>query len=405
MKQHSSFWHLVWYECRKAFFTPVMLVFLAVLLLSNGWKIANSFQRADEFQEYDDVYSMFYDGYLGEITEEKKTHLMTIYAPLEDKAQNMALSDLYDPDAYTYSEATDYAFFLNLFYRQMSYDWSYGDEAASRAEEAHAIREIFARAGNAYETNRFRALQQTFENRQLPEFAETWSWEVLLSHDYSAMIVLLLSIFALSGVFVSERETDMVMLLRTTKKGSDTTVAAKLLTAALFTVTVCMLFFGEDFLIVYLMSGRTQALSSPCYVLEYFRLTPLNLTLGQYFLWAAVMKTLGMFFCGCIILLISSLCQQMLSAFFASFVVLAGCVVLQEFSGYALGLKAFNPMELVMARKLVKKCAFWNFFGTAVPLHILALLGSALLAVILLGGVIYANRSFHRRRRRRAHHG
>ncbi len=403
-RKGSSFLRLLGYECRKAFWTPVMLIFLMVLLCMNGWRIADSFRQADRWKEYGKVYSAFYNGYVGEITEEKWTHLTTIYSPLKEKADTMSLSYEYSPDAYTYSEGTDYAFFTQRFYDQMAYDRSYGENAAAWSVNARKFQKLYKQAGNTYGISQMKTLEKTFEGRVISNFTETWSWEVLLTHDYSAMLVLLLSIFALSGVFVTERETDMMMLLRTTQKGGGATVGAKLTAAMLYTLCACILFFGEDFLIVFLMSRRTQALSSPVYTLRFFRMTPLTMTLGQYFLWAAVVKTLGIFFCGWIILLISSLAKQSLTAFFLSFGVLTGCVVLREFSGCAYLLKAFNPMELVVPRDLVRECTFCNFFEMAVPLHIIVLLGCAALALILLGGILYTSRSYHRRARRRNRH-
>lgn len=404
MKQHSSFGALLWYECRKTFFTPMMLVFLAVLLLANGWKIADSFHRADEFDDYDDVYSMFYDGYLGEITEEKITHLMTIYAPLEEKFKSQSLNTKPDPNAWTYSEATDYTFFHSLFYEPMKYAREYQGYAGSVASEAYELEELFRRTGNDFETKKNYEIVETYKARALPEFAEIWSWELLLRYDYSSMILLFFTVFALSGMFVTEKESDMIMLLRTTKKGTGATVQAKLLTAALYTVLACALFYGQDFLTVYLMSGRTQALSQPIYILPYFENTPLNCTLGAWFFWSALLRTFGIFLCGGLILLVSSLCSQSLSAFFASLVLLIGCVTLHDFGGHAAMSRMLNPVSLLFGRELVRKQEFVSVFGRAIPLHAAVIACGVVILAVLMGLIWYLSRGYHNRIRRRAHH-
>ena len=404
MKQHSSFGSLLWYECRKTFFTPMMLVFLAVLLLANGWKIADSFRQADEFEEYDDVYSMFYDGYLGEITEEKIAHLMTIYGPLEEKAQAGALNQNPDPNAWTYSEATDYLFFRSLFYEPMKYAWEYQGYAGSVASRAFGLEELFRKTGNVFETQKNFEIVESYQSRVLPEFAEIWSWELLLRYDYSSMILLFFTVFALSGMFVTEKESDMIMLLRTTKKGTGATVRAKLLAAALYTVLSCMLFYGQDFLTVYLMSGRTEALSQPAYILPYFQNTPMQCTLGAWFIRSALLRTLGIFVCGGLILLVSSLCSQSLSAFFVSISAMIGAVILHDFGGHSVRSRVLNPVSLLFGRELVHKQEYVPVFGRAVSLEMAAVLGSGLVLALLIGLIAYFSRGYHNRMRRRSRH-
>lgn len=405
MKKGNAFWRLVGYECRKAFLNPWMLVFLVALLAVNGWKIHDEYnQKVGRWVEYQDVYDEFYSRYAGTITAEKVSDLMAIYAPLQKKAEALALSRVYDPDAYTYSEQEDYSFFSILFYTEMRYDYLYVNEAYRIASNALELAELYSCVGNAFEVSKNRQIAADFSGRAIPAFSDTRGYEVLLNYDYSAMLILLLTIFGLCGIFVTERETEMYMLLRTTKNGSGATVAAKLTAAVLFVVLVSGLFFLQDFLTIYIAGGRNQALSSPVYALRYFETTPLNMTVGEYFLWAAAVKTLGILACGCVILLVSSLCKQMLSAFFASFGLLLGGVVLQEFCRTRYALKWFNPLELVIVRDIVTEDVFVNMFGFAGHLYVFIIAGIVLTMGLVVAGILYCNRSYHLRGGRRAIH-
>lgn len=405
MKKGNAFWRLVGYECRKAFLNPWMLVFLVALLAVNGWKIHDEYnQKVGRWVEYQDVYDEFYSRYAGTITAEKVSDLMAIYAPLQKKAEALALSRVYDPDAYTYSEQEDYSFFSILFYTEMRYDYLYVNEAYRIASNALELAELYSCVGNAFEVSKNRQIAADFSGRAIPAFSDTRGYEVLLNYDYSAMLILLLTIFGLCGIFITERETEMYMLLRTTKNGSGATVAAKLTAAVLFVVLVSGLFFLQDFLTIYIAGGRNQALSSPVYALRYFETTPLNMTVGEYFLWAAAVKTLGILACGCVILLVSSLCKQMLSAFFASFGLLLGGVVLQEFCRTRYALKWFNPLELVIVRDIVTEDVFVNVFGFAGHLYVFIIAGIVLTMGLVVAGILYCNRSYHLRGGRRAIH-
>lgn len=405
MRRGNAFWRLVKYECRKAFWNPWMLVFILVLLVFNGWKLHDTYtQKVDRWAEYQEVYDVFYSRCVGPITAEKVSDFMTVYAPLQEKAESFTLNKVYDPAAYTYSEQSDYSFFTQLFYAQMHYDYFYVNEAHRITTRAMELADFYSGAGNAFEVSKNLKIAADFSGRSIPEFGDTRGYEVLMHYDYSAMLVLLLTIFGLCGIFVTERETQMYMLLRTTQNGSGTTMIAKLITAALFAVLMSGMFFLQDFLTIYLLGGRNQALDSPVYALRYFETTPLNMTIGQYFLWAGIVKTLGVFASGCVILLVSSLCRQMLTAFFISFVALLCGVVLQEFCRTRYALKWFNPLELVIVRDIAAESAYVDLFGFAVHLHVFVTAGILLTMGLLVAGILYCNRSYHRRGRRRAVH-
>lgn len=392
MKKHI-YSRLVGFELRKAFGGPWMVIFLTLLLLMNGWKMLDTYgKKVAEWEDYEEVYDTFYEKYAGSITHKKIGDLMGVYGPLKAKADSMRLSFQRDPEAYTYSEFLDERFFSTMFYTEMQYDYLYQNEAYHIVSQAGALAELADAVGNTYEVKKNRAIIADFAGRAIPKFADTRPSEVLLSYDYSAMLVLLMCLFGLSGVFVTERETDMTMLLQTTCHGGGATAAAKLTASLIFTVTVCALFFGEDFFIVQIAAGRWEALSSPVYAIRYLETTPLTMTVGQFFLWAGVMKTLGVLCCGCMILLVSCLAKRGLSAFVVSLGLLMGCVVLQEVCQSLPWLKWFNPMELVIVREIIAEDRFVNVFGSAVHLYRFVLIGILLTSVCLCLGVLYCSR-------------
>lgn len=398
-----SFFRLVGFECRKAFLNPAMVIFFVVLLLFNGWKISDSYARKiAKWTAYEAQYIETYEKYSGTITAEKIADFMVVYGPLQEKFETRKLNYDYDPNAYTYSEALDEEFYRTLFYNELRYDYLYQNDAYRIVQNALQMAEFYEGVGNSFEAVKNRQIAKDFSGRAIASFSDTRGYEVLLKYDYSAMLVLLFSIFALCGVFVTERETDMYMLLRTTKNGTGITVAAKLTAAALFVIVTCAAFFSQDFLSIYLASPRNTALQSPVYALRALEFTPLAMTVGQYFLWAAAMKTLGILVCCTMILLVSSLFKQTLGAFFTSLALLLGCVALQDFSDGKLPLRWFNPMELVICRELVCRDAFVNVFGMPVRLHSFVLLGVLLVTVAMICGILYCSRGYHNRLRRRA---
>lgn len=393
-----QYWRLVGFECRKAFWNPGMVIFFAVLLLFNGWKIQDSYTRKVAYWDnYEAQYTNTYEKYSGAITAEKISDLISVYAPLEEKKNTFSLNDQYNPDAYIYSEAMDEKFYCTLFYTELKYDYLYQNEAYRITQNALEQAEFYEGVGNSFEAAKNRKIAETFSGRSIETFSDTRGYEVLLNYDYSAMLILLFSIFALCGVFVNERETDMYMLLRTTRNGSDRTVAAKLTASALFVLVVCNVFFIQDFLTIYFSSPRNEALQAPVYALRALESTPLNMTVGQFFLWSAMVKTLGILACCAMLLLISSIFKTTLGAFFTDLVLLIGCVALQEYNKGHLLLRWFDPMELIIPRKLIWRDVYVNFFGTPIRLYVFVLIGVMLITVVMICGTVYLNRSYHHR--------
>lgn len=391
MKQ-NRFPRLVGYELRKAFGSPWMLAFLVLLLLTNLWKLKDEYDKKTAFrQTYAPVYEDFYGRWKGEILPENVQELMAIYGPLQTKMENMIISGAYDPDAYTYSEETDLTFFESLFQLEMKYDYLYQNRAAEIVNQANALADFYARVGNDYEAKKNLDMAASFAGRQIGDFADTQWVEVWLNHDYSAMLVLLLAIFGLSSVFVMERETEMYMLLRTTRRGGGTTMAAKSLASLLYLFLICLLFFGSDALMLGLLSGHGEALGNPVYAIRLLENTPLTMTIGTYLLWATAVKSLGVVACGMIVLLLSCLCKKVLFAFLGSLGVLFLLVLLQEIAAARTALRWFNPLELVMVRDLIREIGYVNLLGQPVQVYGFVLGGVILVMVLLAGAILRFN--------------
>ena len=396
----KNFCRLIRFELRKSFSSPWMIVFLVCLLLMNGWKLQSEYAaKTTQISRYQPVYEEFYSRWNGEITAETITELMTIFGPLQPKYEMGSASNVYDPSAYTYSEYTDAHFFATLFYTEMQYDYLYQNEAVRIVENARNLQELYSDVGNTYEVRKNAAVAELFKGRTIRQFADTHWVEVWLNHDYSAMLVLLLCLFGLCTVFVTERETEMYMLLRTAKNGGGATVAAKLTASALFAVAVSVLFFAEDILVPLALSGRPEALSSPIYAIRYLETTPLNMTIGQFQIWTVAVKTLGILGCGCVILLISCLCRRVLTTFVAGFGALMALTVLQEFCRTRYALKWFNPMELVISREIVTETKFVNVLGQPVLLYVFVIVGVLLTMGALYGLILCCNPGSAGRRR------
>ena len=375
MKKLASFFRLLSFEWRKNFMSPWLLIFTVLLLCLNAWKLNSEYtKKTAEFSASDSAYEELYARWSGTITAEKIAELMEIYGPLENIG---ALSSALGSGTYTDTEFSDYRFIFSNFYNEMKYDYLYVNRAIEITERAESLSQL---------DPKYDAVGDLFQGRKISQFADTRYLEVLLEHDYSAMLVLLLTLFGLCAVFVSEKESQMFMLQRTTRNGGATTVAAKLVASTLYIILLCVLFFGEDFLVLQLLSGHYEALSSPIYALRSMEATPLNMSIGRFILWSGVIRTIGMIGCGCLILLTSCLTKRVLTSFGIGFIVLISMVALQENCRTRMWLKWFDPMELLMVRELINNTNYTNVFGVPMLTHIFVIFGMfvTILSVTLL---------------------
>lgn len=388
----KTFLRLLGFEIKKNFLSPWMLVFLAALLLTNGWRIQEEYARdTRRTAGIEPLYESFYERWRGTVTPEKIRDLMTLYGPLDEKAERMELSVQPGTGTWLSSEQDDWAFLRFQFAEEMEYDYLYVNRAAGITARAQKLSELCAQAGNRYEAAKNQKIAQAFYGRSIPAFADTRHIETWLAHDFSSLLVSFLCLFGLCTVFVTEQETEMYMLQRTARLGGGATVAAKLTASALFVLAVCVLFYGQDYLTLQLLSGHFEALASPVYAIPALRATGLRMTVGQFILWHSAVKSLGVFGMACGILLLSCLCRRVLTAFAAGFGMILGLALLQEFSQLRPLLKWFNPMESIMVRELLENITFVNVFGIPVRLEHFVLLGMAVTVALLVLGILRWN--------------
>ena len=391
-----SFFALVAAECRKAFGNPWTVISFVCLLLLNGWKLADQYrQYTRRWEPYGEQYRQCYDQYSGQITPEKIREIMTIYAPLEEKWNRMSLDYRYSPDAYTFSEGMDEEFYRTLFVEEMKYDYLYQNEAYRIADQAAQLADVYKNLGNSFASEKNEKIYRDFAGRIIPTFSDTRGWEVLLRYDFSSMLILLLTLFALCGMFSTERETEMYMLLRTTRYGNRMTTWAKLTAAALFTLCVSIAFYLEDFWGIYWIAQRREALNAPVYALRYMERTPLRISVSAYFLRSASVRTLGVWCLGIWILFLSTFCVQGLSAFLSGLLLIVCGAFVQSYAYPQSFLRICNSMELILFRELVARDVFVNVLGRAFRLYAVAIFGAVAVSLCGIAGIFRRTQSCH----------
>lgn len=387
---------LIRFEYRKHFIKPSIIIALLVFSLISIVKIygiysGNSlFARgcsAEESVEVKHLYWKFYKDFSGEITSEKIDRLMRIYKPLENQtADGTASTRTNNKDTYTGNVYSDYHFFDRCFVDPMEHDYMYQSYANQVVTAARKNMSFYQSVGNTYDYRKNSAIAECFAGRQIYNFDFTEMYQYYLHYDFSSFLAFLLCVYGLVGVFVVEKESEMDTLLLTTKYGGSKTVAAKLMSSALFVIVICTWFWLLDFFAFSAIFGSFKGASAELYAVKNFADTPLNLTLGQYALLSGAVKTAGMLVLGLGVLMFSNLFRNALLPFALSLAGAFGLIYWQGIfmgSGY-IGIKILNPFILMVNRELFRKTEFVNLFQFPVPSYFMALTVAAIWGAVFI---------------------
>lgn len=384
---------LIVFEWRKHFLKPSVLVAVLLFSILSVAKIYSIYDGNSLLSknysgpEWNGLYWEMYKDFGGKITDQKIGKLMAIYGPLEKQTADRTASTRTDnPDTYTGNVYNDRLFFDWNFVQPMKYAYMYRNYANGIVAAAKDNMDFYESVGNEYEYRKNAVIEELFKGRAIPYFSYTEMYQYYLHYDFSAFLVLLICLYGLMSVFVSEKETEMDSLLLTTKAGGRPTVLAKLIASTSFICIVCSWFWLIDFAAFSVAFGSLEAASSPLYAVENFANSSIDVTLGQYALLSGMVKTAGMLVLGLTFLLVSCLFRNALLPFIISLFSAFGLIYFEEAymgSGHVL-LKAINPFVLVVNRELFRKTEFVDLFGFPVLSYIPALCFAAAWGMICI---------------------
>ncbi|MBU5426897.1 hypothetical protein KQI41_10790 [Tissierella pigra] len=377
------------FEIRKNFLKRYLFVTLCLLTLINIFMIYDYYKEnhvfsTEQTNRSEAFWNLYKGKFKGKITNEKINALMEIYTPLyQICAVERSYSMEYDPETYTGYTFGDYRMLDLGFVRPMEYSYMYRNHALEIADKAMENLEFFRSVDNNYQYRSNLKIASLFGDRQVTDFYHTEMYENLFRYDFSSFLILLMSILALVPVFVAEKETEMNLILSTSKKGGKETINAKILSSFLYVIIISAWFYIFDFLAFSYFYGLT-GLNNQLYALKDFMLTPLNVRMWEFIILSAVVKIIGLMAVSSMILFLSSIFRRALLPYILS---LATVFLLMLFNEFA-KMKFINPIELIANRELFKNTGFIKILDF--PVH--KFIGVILSVIFLAGAFVLATK-------------
>lgn len=382
---------LIQYELSKLCFRRVVLLMILVFSVLNLLKIQDVYQSYSYLangngpQSWNTVYWQLYPQFSGTMTTDKIDALMERYRPLEEATADLTASTASgNPNTMTGNLYGDRNLLDKYYVRPMKYFYNYQSMAEQIAEKARENSLQFKEAGNLFETRKNAEIYHQFVGREISTYGYTEMYNYLVNYDFSTVLIILLCLYAVTTVFVKEKETQMDLLLLTSPRGGLQTCAAKIIAVSAFSSGVVLWFAALDFIGCCLAFHTAEGGNLPLYAISNFSTSPLNITLLQYVLLSAVVKALGMW----------SLCMGMLAlsmkwktALFP-FAINLSMLLALIFQGAACQFysnvweKIWNPYVLLVNRTLFTKTEFINCFGYPIPSYQAAIFISVLVGIL-----------------------
>lgn len=363
---------LTGFELKKLFVRLPVLVALALFTAFDFIKIytaVDGFSYLREDDTWNRVYWEQYETYSGEITLDKINALLEIYKPLETAINDLTATTRTDVEGtLTGNIYSDKNLLERYFVDPMERFFTYRSNASETVNAAHENVQFYESQGNTYEARKNAAIAKLYQGRRVTEFYYTEGYKLYLNYDFSAILILLLVLYALSQTFTRDKECRMTELLLTSPGGGTTTIFAKIAAASIYILAVSLWFSAVDFVGFEMFSNLTDAGGLPVYAVETFQEASVNLTLFAYSAVSALGRALGFWTLGMVFLALSEVGRHALLPFAMGAGVFLACTLTGVRWGYSSHtlVKVLNPYSMLVNRLLFGKTEFVDFLGVPV---------------------------------------
>lgn len=384
-----NFLSILAYEWKKNFARTSILCAVFLLSMINLGNIYHGYSSNSYFADnngWKNAYWELYNRFSGNITSEKLEDLKELYVPLMQKAADMTFNTAIDSHSITgINGYSDYLMLDSYYVADMQMFCGYASDAEEIAMKAKENTELYHALGNAYQARVNVKIYDLFHNRRITSFAYTEGYKRMTEYTFSSWLVLLICLFAVSGIFSGEKEVQMDKLLRSTQKGYYATVYAKIVVVMLFATVVSAWFSFTDYCGFASVYGFKGAGSLPVYVLADFKYSFLDTTLLQYFLLASAGRILGIIFFALLCTLLSMMFRTSLLPFLLGCVLSGTACLLAAMTQNACCIywKVCNPAFWLYSKALYGGTEYVNVLGEPVTVSMVAFCCCLLLCVIL----------------------
>lgn len=389
------------YELIKIFRKKHLLVVIIIFSLVNIYKINYYFRtngavvnRYNSSEKFSRAYWKVHNKISGDITDENINFVISKYKNAKKIVDGGNFSsEPNQPNTYSGYIFGDMNIFKDL-YNWLNYFYNYGTYLDDVIVKAKDNIEFYEKRNNHFQVKNNKKIINIYGERSLPSFYDTQAYEEFLKYDFSSLLIILLLILGLTSVFSGECEVGLDKLIDTSCLGKYKTVYFKLLASFIYIIIISAYFFILD-IVCFKKIFNLIGSSVPIYGMPEFQFAPLNIKIWEFVICSELIKLLGFFIIGSIILSFSSLFSQsifpfILSSGFITLLIISNDLLL---AGSRNILSIINPISLLVNREIFKKYIVVNIFGQPFLSFIVNIAIMIIVFIVLIFFILLTNKN------------
>lgn len=387
---------MVWSELYKIFKARIFLVLLLVLLLANALLCYNTIP--DSTYEDTHVDASFWESveYLCKTYNENPEEYDQLFAEYE-QAINEEFQKAFEDPEYIFDPSWSPTLIDGKHKDRVLFEYAdklietentYYEQIAILREQA--IREMKQLRQEGEDTNGYVYRYQAYVYNQYTKIlnetkmqaSPTFGWDSYFSYWYSDVFVFAMLVLLSGLIFIPEKQTGMLSLICSTKRGRSHVGIAKLLAASVATIIIVLLFTISSCFVIYIKNGFAYPFV-PIQCIESFSTFPYVSTVFSYFWVLLGFKMVSALCFTALVTLISLLFYQVLLTYIGGAMVFGLCFALSALQGARFPfLRTANLLSLAQGTPLVSRLYALNIFNMPVSYIHVATISTAFLTFL-----------------------
>ena len=391
---------LFFYEARKTYIRKYIVIFLAILTLVDIFKITLDYKEGK------------IDALMAESADNRRA-VRTIYNNVRECSQKeraqyinkeeQRLGEIYQKQlnnkkkgekTYSGNLYEDY----RLLEMYIAGQYHYINEYAQYSRDVEFLAQdnvtYFDKMNNASQKKVNQYIIEKYKNRSINDYYRTDTAESFLNYNFSAVLILILSLLAFSPVFGIEYESGMQDILLTSKKRRKNLIM-KLLGAVCFCLCIVTWFFVVDYLSFRFICGM-EGFSMPIWSIQEMKTSFLNCDVGYFILIKYGTELLGFLTIMLILLYLSSILKKPVYIMLVFAPVVFGSYqltgLLNSVSPFEKVASVCNPISLLSAKNLYDKLYYIEWKDSFILLSDICIWANITISIVLIIAIIFMQR-------------
>ena len=391
---------LFFYEARKTYIRKYIVIFLAILTLVDIFKITLDYKEGK------------IDALMAESADNRRA-VRTIYNNVRDCSQKeraqyinkeeQRLGEIYQKQlnnkkkgekTYSGNLYEDY----RLLEMYIAGQYHYINEYAQYSRDVEFLAQdnvtYFDKMNNASQKKVNQYIIEKYKNRSINDYYRTDTAESFLNYNFSAVLILILSLLAFSPVFGIEYESGMQDILLTSKKRRKNLIM-KLLGAVCFCLCIVTWFFVVDYLSFRFICGM-EGLNMPIWSIQEMKNSFLNCNVAYFILIKYGTEILGFLTIMLILLYLSSILKKPVYIMLVFAPVVFGSYqltgLLNSVSPFEKVASVCNPISLLSAKNLYDKLYYIEWKDSFILLSDICIWANITISIVLIIAIIFMQR-------------